>query len=247
MGIIKKRKLADEVIDEIIKMIKNKELKPGDKLPNQVEFAAQLGVSRTSLREALNTLTIYGILEQRQGAGTIIKSILPAHYADQLMPPLIENPKATKELLEARQLIEIGIVGLAAKNATKKHIKTMDVLVEEMTEALKAGRIDEYSEKDIAFHFILAQASQNKVLSYLLATIRSLMEQFVQESFKVLPDLTERSLSFHSDIYKSIKNRDSRKAKLFMKKHILDIQKELAQYYKAKKKIENTTIKVIRS
>ena len=231
MGLIKKKKLADEVIDEIKRMIQSGELKEGDRLPNQNEFAAQLGVSRTSLREAFNTLCVLGVLEQHQGFGTIVKSRFSALYADHLSAPFITDEKATMELLEARQFIEIGAVRLAAKNATRKQIKEMGGMIDAMAKAKKKGDIQKLSEQDIDFHFLIAQATQNRVIIHLLATIRSLMEKFMHEAFLVLHD-QKRYLKAHRDIYNAIEQKDPKKASSLMEKHISDVQIDLQQYYR---------------
>jgi GntR family transcriptional repressor for pyruvate dehydrogenase complex len=231
MGLIKKKKLADEVIDAIKRMIQSGELKEGDRLPNQTEFAAQLGVSRTSLREAFNTLCVLGVLEQRQGFGTIVKSRFSALYADQLSAPFIADEKATLELLEARQFIEIGAARLAAKNATQDQIKEMRILIEEMAKAGKEGNTQKLSEQDIVFHFLIAQATGNRVMIHLLANIRGLMEKFMHEAFLVLHD-EKRYLKDHRALYQAIKNKDSKKASSLMRKHIMDVQEDLQQYYR---------------
>jgi len=83
---INRRKLSDPVIEEIRGMIKRGELQPGDKLPNQNEFAAQLGVSRTVLREALQTLTRLRVIEQRPKHGTVILAKTPFLYFQTSCP-----------------------------------------------------------------------------------------------------------------------------------------------------------------
>jgi GntR family transcriptional repressor for pyruvate dehydrogenase complex len=231
MALIKKKKLADEVIDEIKRMIQSGELKERDRLPNQNEFAAELGVSRTSLREAFNTLCVLGILEQHQGFGTIVKSRFSALYADHLTAPFITDEKATMELLEARQFIEIGAARLAAKNASPKQIKEMGALIDDMTQANEREDIQKLSEQDIDFHFLIAQATQNRVMIHLLATIRGLMEKFMHEAFLVLHD-QKRYLKAHRNIYEAISQRNPKMASGLMKKHIADVQKDLQQYYR---------------
>ena len=195
------------------------------------QFAAQLGVSRTSLREAFNTLCILGILEQHQGYGTIVKSRFSALYADQLSAPFITDEKATMELLEARQFIEIGAARLAAKNASPKQIKEMGALIDDMAKANEKEDLQKLSEQDIDYHFLIAQATQNRVMIHLLATIRGLMEKFMHEAFLVLHD-QKRYLKAHRDIYNAIKKKDPLKASSLMKKHIADVQKDLQQYYR---------------
>ena len=232
MASINKKKLADSVIEEIKRMIQSGELKEGDKLPNQNAFAAQLGVSRTSLREALSTLTRIGVIEQRPGYGTVFRSRIPALFTDHLAPPLISDKQATIELIEARRFIEIGAAELSVKNASPEQIKEMGLLIKEMTRSLKEGRIDDYIEQDVAFHFLIAKASHNRFLVNLFVTIRGFMEQYMRESFRLLPCMLERSLKFHQNIYQAVKGGGRSKAVSQMKKHILDVQRAIQKYYR---------------
>ena len=234
MASINKKKLADSVIEEIKRMIQSGELKEGDKLPNQNVFAAQLGVSRTSLREALSTLTRIGVIEQRPGYGTVFRSRIPALFTDHLTPPLISDKQATIELIEARRFIEIGAAELSVKNASPEQINEMGLLIKEMTRSLKEGRIDDYIEQDVAFHFLIAKASHNRFLVNLFVTIRGFMEQYMRESFHLLPWMLERSLKFHQNIYQAVKSGSRSKAAFQMKKHILDVQRAIQQYYREK-------------
>jgi GntR family transcriptional regulator, transcriptional repressor for pyruvate dehydrogenase complex len=234
MASINKKKLADSVIEEIKRMIQSGELKEGDKLPNQNVFAAQLGVSRTSLREALSTLTRIGVIEQRPGYGTVFRSRIPALFTDHLTPPLISDKQATIELIEARRFIEIGAAELSVKNASPEQINEMGLLIKEMTRSLKEGRIDDYIEQDVAFHFLIAKASHNRFLVNLFVTIRGFMEQYMRESFHLLPWMLERSLKFHQNIYQAVKGGSHSKAVFQMKKHILDVQRAIQQYYREK-------------
>lgn len=89
---IQKIRLAESVIKEIKDMLLRDELSEGDKLPNQIEFASQLGVSRTVLREALQTLSDFGVVQQRPKIGTIIVSTAPLIYSKFLQSPLQEHP-----------------------------------------------------------------------------------------------------------------------------------------------------------
>jgi GntR family transcriptional repressor for pyruvate dehydrogenase complex len=230
---IEKRKLSDSVIEEIKRMMESGELKEGDKLPNQNEFAAQLGVSRASLREALHTLNLVGAIEQRPGMGTVIKSLNPTLWVDQLSPPLVSDAKATLELLEARRFIEVGVVELAVQHATKEDVQNLNALVQKMKVALKEDRMADYSRLDMSFHHQIAEAAHNRYMLHMFVNIRGMMEQFIREAFTVIPGLLQRSLTFHVSIYEGIRERDRKKAATSMKNHIQDIASALKQYYEA--------------
>lgn len=228
---ISRKKVADAVIEEIKRMMQSGELKEGQKLPNQNIFAAQLGVSRTSLREALNTLTRLGITEQRPGYGTILRSRIPAIFVDHVNPPLISDKQATIELIEVRRFVETGTAELSVKNIKPDQIKEMDSLIREMHKSLNEDRIDDYIALDLAFHYLIAKASHNRFLINIFITIRGFLEQYMRESFRVMPWMLARSLKFHQNIYQAIKSENLSKSVGHMRRHILDVQKAIQRYY----------------
>lgn len=231
MMAISRKKVADAVIEEIKRMMQSGELKEGQKLPNQNIFAAQLGVSRTSLREALNTLTRLGITEQRPGYGTVLRSRIPAIFVDHVNPPLISDKQATIELIEVRRFVEAGTAELSVKNIKSDQIKEMDSLIKEMHKSLNEDRIDDYIGLDLAFHYLIAKASHNRFLINIFITIRGFLEQYMRESFRVMPWMLARSLKFHQNIYQAIKNENISKAVWHMRRHILDVQRAIQRYY----------------
>lgn len=229
---INRKKLADAVVEEIRRRIERGVLQEGDRLPNQHQFAAELGVSRTVLREALHTLAMLGVIEQRPKAGTIIRDRTPFLYAHHMTPPLIADADATVELIEARRFIELGTVELAVKNATEEEMRQMGLLVDAMAGMLQSGDNRGYTEKNVAFHFLIAEASHNRFLVHLLATIRGFMEQWAQESISFFPGLLERSMKLHRTIYQAILERNKNKAVGAMRRHISDFQRSMERYHR---------------
>lgn len=238
MASINKTKLADRVIEELKRMITNGELSEGDKLPNQNEFAAQLGVSRTVLREAMHTLTILGVVEQRPKIGTVIVTSAPLIYTEHINAPLMEDPHATIELIDARRVIEVGSVELAARHASDEQLKEMGKLIQQMHLLLEAGDTDGYSQVNMAFHLLIAESSGNRFMGHLLATIRGFMERWTLESLSVLPGLFGRSMEAHRQIYRAIIKHDPVAAGEAMRRHLDDFKTSVEEYYgrKAEKK-----------
>lgn len=235
MAPINKTKLADRVIDEIKRMIADGELHEGEKLPNQHDFAAQLGVSRTVLREALHTLTILGVMEQRPKIGTVLLTSAPLIYTEYLSAPLIDDHQATVELIDARRVIEVGAVELAAQFVTDAQLKEMGMLLEEMTRLLEKGDTKGYTERNMAFHLLVAEASGNRFMGHLLATIRGFMERWTREALAALPGLFQRSLESHREIYQALGEHDGAKAGKAMRSHIDDFRKSAESYYQENK------------
>jgi len=222
---IRKKRLSDEVINEINRMIRSGELEVGDKLPNQIEFASQLGVSRTSLREALNMLAMVGAVKQKQGVGTILVSKLNAINIHDFSPPLMSDSNAALELIEARDIIEVGAAKLAAVNATKGQVDNLDNIVKSMIIALDNNDSQTYIELDIKFHMSVAECSNNRFIIYSYKNIQGYTEQYIQECLNMIPNMQISSMKFHRKISDAIKHGDEKRSVAEMKKHILEIKK----------------------
>lgn len=231
MARVVKKKLSDSVLEEIGRMVKAGELKRGDKLPPQDQLAAQLGVSRPSLREALRAMEMIGAIEQRPGYGTVFLGGVPVLYAEHLSVPSIDDEATNIDLGVARRYVETACVELAVDRATTEEIDEMGRMIDDMEQALKDDRKDDYEVADINFHYLVAKASQNQFLIHFSVTIRGIMERFIMEIFQILPNRYGRSMEFHRRIYEAIRQRDKKMAVKAMMSHIDDILGGLKTYY----------------
>jgi len=223
MGIIKQKKLSEKIIDEIKRRIADGELKEGDKLPSQPEFATQLGVSRNSLREALNFLSHTGIIEQRPKVGTIIKYKPNSVMGNNFFIPLIGDAQTTIELIEFRLIIEIATVKKAVQNITKQEIKELGKLISAMDQSIKDRRFSDFMTLDDEYHCLIAKASKNRFLHQQIIFYNNLMGSF-SRALEQFPDIIKRTAAHHENIYKGIRNKDLDKALTGMKTHLNDLK-----------------------
>lgn len=237
MARVSKNKVADLVLAEIRRMILNDELKEGDKLPNQMDFAKELGVSRPSLREALQTLNRLGAIEQRPGMGTILVSRVPALMSENLELSLLSDQEGTIQLTEARRVIETGIVELAVERATAHELDQIGRIVDLMVAAAAKKDISGYQEQDLIFHNLIAESCHNQVLQNLFKTIRQSFEQFLKESFAAMPFMLENSLQWHREICAGLVARDAPMAMAAMRNHLLFVQEAVEEFFN--KRISN--------
>jgi GntR family transcriptional regulator, transcriptional repressor for pyruvate dehydrogenase complex len=231
MARVTKNKLSDSVFEEIRRMIIEGEIKEGDKLPNQNDFAAQMGVSRVILREALQTLQRIGAIEQRPGLGTILVSRVPVLISEEMKPPLLSDSQATIELIETRRLIETGMTELAVMRASNKEIKQLGEIIDGMAASLHSNEIADYQQQDLMFHLLIAKATHNRFILQLFQNIRQSLDQFLKEAFFVMPERVEQSLRDHLAIYRALVSKDVKKASDAMSAHMLQIQDALQGYY----------------
>lgn len=234
MSRILKKKTADYVLEEIRQMILKGQLNQGDKLPNQNEFAEQLGVSRPSLREALQTLTQIGAIEQRPGMGTVLVSKAHALIANNLNLPFMSDAQGTIELTEIRHLIETGMIALAVVRATNEEIAEIGGVLKEAVKAARKGNIEEYYQQDLVFHHLIAKATHNRYVMHVFQTIRQSLEQFLREAFLVMPEAIDQSAKDHLAILEALKSRNPEKAVEAMSRHLLMVQEKIKGFYQKK-------------
>ena len=235
MAIIAKKKLSEKVVEEIRKRMESGELKIGDKLPNQNELSKELGVSRTSLREAMNILDLLGVIEQKPGFGTAIRKHIPQINSEGLKPTLLADGKATKELLAARKIIETGAVYLATQNATDRQIDQLEHLVNRMQKLFEKQDFPGYGQVDLKFHCQIADLSKNRFIKDAFVSIKQHMELFIQEHTLLLHDVLEESQIHHRNICRAIAARDPEQASKEMEKHITFLQGSHKNYNKRPK------------
>jgi GntR family transcriptional regulator, transcriptional repressor for pyruvate dehydrogenase complex len=159
---------------------------PGDRLPGNRELAAIYGVSMGSIREAISMLSSEGLIETRAGRGTYVargsgRLVDAAPPANRSGVPL--DRKYVEELIEAREILELQLVALAAQRASADEVARLSAIVGQMEEAVTNP--SRYSTADVAFHLALAEAAGNRVLSQAMANIRTLLKREMELSAEV--------------------------------------------------------------
>jgi GntR family transcriptional repressor for pyruvate dehydrogenase complex len=232
---LKTKKVSTAVLEEIRRMIVSGEIKEGDKFPNQNDFAAQLGVSRPSLREALQVLAQLGAIEQRPGAGTILVSRTPALFSAEIDTPLVSNREASMELMETRRIVEVGLAGMSAKRASDTEIAELGQVLGEMDSARQKPDKEAFAEADLLFHHLVARSSHNRFSVSLFQSFSQAVAQLLEEAFRVMPVLLDVSFRAHRKIFRAIAARDPEAARDAMDQHLREGETALSGYYKKRR------------
>ena len=161
--------VTDEAIDKIQELIISRSWGPGDRLPKESELAAQLGLSRNSLREAVRALSQLRVLEVRQGDGTYVTSLEPELLLEStsFVSHLLVGESAL-ELFEVRRLLEGAAAALAA---ARIDAAGKEELGQKLQKMMESRTVEELVEADVAFHAVIARA--NTFLTSLLASLSS--------------------------------------------------------------------------
>ena len=214
----KEKMLSDKTADRIYDMIKEKgAFAPGDKLPNEIELSKILGVSRTTLREAVKILVTAGILEIKRGKGTFVSE--NAENVDKTNLDSIDAFKiSAMDIFEIRLIIEPEAAFLAAKRATDEELK--DILKKGMAVEKKLIKNQDRTKEEYMFHKSIADAAHNQFMSELLPIIFNAIDTGVKIS-KEIEEITTNTLYDHRTIMSFMENRDAEGAKTAMKLHIM--------------------------
>ena len=214
--------VTDEAIDEIKQMILSGEVNPGEKLPKEKELASQLGLSRSSLREAVRALTLIGVLHVRQGDGTYVTSLDPHLLLDSVgLVVELSQERAVLELLEVRRLIEPGATALGAARIDGAGIEKLKGCLERMESAPDPKTL---VEADDEFHETIVRAAGNQTLSSLVRALSS--RTMRARAWRALADegVAEVTKLGHRNIYRAIKDRDPDLARAAATTHISEVE-----------------------
>jgi GntR family transcriptional repressor for pyruvate dehydrogenase complex len=229
---VQRTTLTAAAFDQLISHVVNGNWKAGDRIPPERDLCQQLGIARTSLREALKAMELVGMVDSRVGDGTFV-----CPRSEFLSRPLLWAFTGTdhtefQEIMEARIIIEENLAGLAAQRANEQEIKLIGEAVQMMQDSIARG--EPILEADMAFHLAIAHASHNHVLAKAVQLLRNLMRQWL--FYKVLiPDVAPRILKRHLAVYRAIAQHKPIAARREMRLHLDEAMVMVAGVIKERK------------
>lgn len=220
-----KKYLYSTIIEKIRDMIRSGDLKPGDRLPPERKMADDFGVSRNSLRQAIQAMSERRLIESRHGDGNYIsQSIDSSFFSDSIMDTITEQKDFLKDVIEFRQVMEPQIAFLAAGRITPGQIDSLKILVCDQHRAVIDNQDVDYL--DSAFHLKLAEYSGNKVIFQVMKTIRSILNE-TRSGWLQSYERRLSSVEGHLRIIDALDSRDSDKAFEAMEKHLLEVEQHI--------------------
>ena len=214
--------LTDEAIDKIKHMILSGRVLPGEKLPREADLAAELGLSRNSLREAVKALSVINVLDVRQGDGTYATSLAPSLLLEALSFIVdFHRDDTVLDFLEVRRILEPAATSLAA-------IRMSDEDRTELGKVLEAVNVDTPVEElvaaDLEFHRQIALGAGNPVLASLVDSMSAPTTRARVWRGMTEPRALERTLAEHRAIYQAITSKDADLARSWAIVHIAGIE-----------------------
>lgn len=215
----KNTKVYEEVVERIKKMIEEGELKIGDKLPTERAMAEELNVSRASIREAIRSLEVIGLIESIQGAGNYIKNDFSEILLEPLSMMFMLQQGSAIDIYELREVLELSTIMISAERIKKEELQKLKELIEKFKESdIESNNVI----IDKEFHYTIVKAANNPLITNLLNVLSQVIDKFITDSRKNILESSEnkeRLLKLHERVYVALENRDSLGAYTALKEH----------------------------
>ncbi len=223
-GKVEKSVLSDQIAQRILQTIQEKRLNPGDKLPPERELAAMMNVSRPALREALRGLSMMNIIEIRQGAGAYVTTLDPAQLVEHLNFVFALDDSTILQLFDARKIVEVGLIELAAQRITDEDIRLLEENIDQAAHV--ADDLEAFLQADLELHMIIARIARNPILARFMESIHQLGIASRRRT-AMISGVTQRSTADHRHIVDALKRRDVAGARQAMLDHLANVETKL--------------------
>lgn len=219
-----KNRVFEDILEYFKGLIRKGKIKPGDRLLPERELAAELQVSRASLREAFRALEMLGFLSINPGKGTYVLSPNTRSLSDFTELTMYLRPTLFENILEVRVVVECAAVRLAAKRASQEELAYIRNALEQMTLISKdVGLAERISEADSEFHKGIIRATHNDFLVFLYEIIGVLLKKSTekrwQESMNTIPNAYDIIISLHKGIFEAVIEGDEYLAEKRLREH----------------------------
>lgn len=220
--------LAARVTEQLEAFLAQRQLPPGERIPAERDLAAQFGVSRTVVREAVRSLVAKGLLEVKPGSGTHVSTPSAERVTETMSWYLQANNSEPdlRKISEVRRLLEVEIAGLAAERRTEEDLREMRRILDD-TSGVRRDR-ERFVEWDISFHAALAAATHNELFSILLDSVVSTLRKVRELGFNV-PNTPERAKYFHELIFERVQEGNPSAARAAMREHMTEAERTMQQ------------------
>jgi GntR family transcriptional repressor for pyruvate dehydrogenase complex len=220
-GTVTREAVPQQIVSRLLDLIQQRHLGPGDRLPAERELAATMGVSRSSLREALRALTVLGVTEMRHGTGTYVSSLSPELLVRPLSFVLSLSDGGFEQLFEARRVVEPAIAALAAERMDDAVVDRLEELA-----ATAAAALDDeeaFMVADVELHDAIRVAAGNAILGRFMESIAAL-GLASRQATNPSRTLRAQSVKDHEQIVAALRRRDPEAAAEAMLAHIENVE-----------------------
>jgi GntR family transcriptional regulator, transcriptional repressor for pyruvate dehydrogenase complex len=213
-------RISEIIVDQIRLLMRQGQLKPGDRLPPERDLCERFGVSRVTVREALRMLESSGLVEIRVGArgGAFVTAPSSNRVGENLADLLTLSVISAADVTEVRMILEVGLVPLVCQRATEEDLADLERICERSEAALRA---DDYSmDMSLEFHTRVAQATHNPAVVMLVESFRGPILMSLQQAREAAPEMGGLGTQEHERFIEAVRRRDADAATHIMREHL---------------------------
>ena len=209
---ISRDSVAEQVFRQLKDNVVNGVWQPGDKIPSENQLVSLFGVSRASIRMAIQRMITLGLMESRVGDGTYVKEFDPSVYINELFSITLK-PNTQIEIIEFRKALESEALRLAVQRATDEDIQELERIHIRSRKAFKELDLETYFKEDMKFHSHIFKMSKNSIFS---TTVQALGDVLFPHFYSIAKDffsshaVPSDEADMHTVILEAIKNRDEK-------------------------------------
>jgi len=208
---IGKQSVVDKVVNQLVDAIISGNLRPGDRIPTEMELSETFNIGRNSVREAIKVLVSYGILEIRRAEGTFVCSGFTESMLNPMLYGIILEQDSSEHLAALRRILETGTLQLAVEKATEDDIQRLKVILDAFVDAVSSGDdVARVAELDFRFHQAVEEATHNPLLIKVSSIVDNLTKssQFRTNKKVLAMGEGQHLIDTHVDIFNTVVNRD---------------------------------------
>lgn len=214
---IKRVNIAEQVFEQLRDQILHGVWKEGEKLPSEQELTETLGVSRSSIRQAIRTLSDYGLVETRNGTGTYVKRQILGNYMLNIVPLGDLQARDIVEVLDFLCLIEDSVAAMAVERCTPSDLSELMEIHSRLIAARDQKDLEALTNVDVEFHSKIAMITQNSLVIQTYALLLDFLQPVMHRIYITLG--AEEGIPYHENLIKAFCEHDAVSAKKVMGAH----------------------------
>lgn len=213
-------RISETIVEQVRQLMRDGQLRPGDRLPAERDLCEQFGVSRVTVREALRMLESSGLVEIKVGArgGAFVTAPGSGRIGDGLADMLSLSVISAADVTEVRLVLEVGIVPLLCERATEEDLDDLEQMCQDARKALRAGGYTMQMSAD--FHERVARATHNPALAMLAGSFRGPILMSLQQAKSTAPEMGKLGTEEHEQFVAAVRKRDAALAMRIMRDHL---------------------------
>jgi GntR family transcriptional regulator, transcriptional repressor for pyruvate dehydrogenase complex len=221
---ISRATLPQEIVKAITDLIMRRVWKPGDMIPSEKELALRFQVGRSTIREAVKSLVVIGVLEARAGEGSFIREPNSELVSGAFRWGLMLSERNLDDLMDVRALVEVECARRAAERRDERTLDRLAAAIEEMRD--HQGDADLFMTIDMKFHNAISQAAQNPIFESIGSTIQAMVRIWYPKAYDI-PETKGQTISEHLAVADAIAAENSVAAAEAMRHHLVEAGKRL--------------------